>query len=51
MKFVYILESEQGQHFYVGVTDDTAARLLAHNAGHVAHTSKFRPATPNVYRL
>jgi predicted GIY-YIG superfamily endonuclease len=43
MKFVYILESEVGEHFYVGITDDVRARLKAHNSRSVAHTSKFAP--------
>jgi predicted GIY-YIG superfamily endonuclease len=45
MKYVYILESGNGRHFYVGITDDTSSRLQAHNAGKVSHTSKFRPWT------
>jgi putative endonuclease len=40
MKYVYILESLDGEHFYVGVTDDLPAWLLKHNAGEVPHTSK-----------
>jgi putative endonuclease len=43
MKFVYILESLDGDHFYAGMTDDVPARLAKHNAGEVLHTSKFRP--------
>ena len=43
MKFVYVLQSECGEHFYVGVTDDVSARLAIHNSGSVAHTSKHRP--------
>ena len=43
MKYVYILESVDGEHFYVGLTDDLRARLAKHNAGEVPHTSKFRP--------
>ncbi|MDB5626581.1 MAG: nuclease family protein [Tardiphaga sp.] len=43
MKYVYILESLDGEHFYVGLTDDLRARLARHNAGEVPHTSKFRP--------
>jgi putative endonuclease len=43
MKYVYILESETGEHFYVGITDDFADRLKVHNSGHVPHTSKYRP--------
>jgi putative endonuclease len=41
MKYVYILESLDGLHFYVGVTDDLRKRLEKHNAGEVPHTSKF----------
>ncbi len=46
MKFyyVYILESEAGpKHYYVGFTENLEVRLKAHNAGQVAHTSKYRP--------
>lgn len=44
LKYVYILESETGgPHHYIGMTGDWRARLAKHNAGEVAHTSKFRP--------
>ena len=43
MKYVYLLESLNSEHFYVGVTDDLRARLMKHNAGEVPHTSKHRP--------
>ena len=43
MKYVYILESEIGDHFYVGITDDLRTRLARHNTGDVTHTSKYRP--------
>ena len=43
MKYVYILESLDSQHFYVGITDDLRARLAKHNAGAVPHTSKYGP--------
>ena len=43
MKYVYILESLDAGHFYVGITDDLRARLAKHNAGEVPHTSKYRP--------
>ena len=43
MRFVYILESMDGEHWYAGMTDDVPARLTKHNAGEVPHTSKFRP--------
>jgi putative endonuclease len=43
MKYVYILESLDSAHFYVGITDDLRARLAKHNAGEVPHTSKYGP--------
>ena len=43
MKYVYILESLDSVHFYVGTTDDLRARLAKHNAGEVPHTSKYGP--------
>lgn len=43
MKYVYILESEDTEHFYVGIADDVSNRLRKHNAGEVPHTSKYRP--------
>lgn len=43
MKYVYILESLDAEHFYVGLTDDLRTRLKKHNAGEGPHTSKFRP--------
>ncbi|MGY4300690.1 putative GIY-YIG superfamily endonuclease [Bradyrhizobium sp. i1.4.4] len=43
MKYVYILESLDSGHFYIGITDDLRARLAKHNAGEVPHTSKYGP--------
>nr|WP_249786588.1 MULTISPECIES: GIY-YIG nuclease family protein [unclassified Bradyrhizobium] len=43
VKYVYILESLDSLHFYVGITDDLRARLAKHNAGEVPHTSKYGP--------
>jgi putative endonuclease len=43
MKYVYVLESLNGEHFHVGITDDLRARLTKHNAGEVPHTSKYGP--------
>jgi len=43
MKYVYILESHDSEHFCVGITDDLRALLAKHNAGEVPHTSKYRP--------
>jgi putative endonuclease len=42
--YVYILESlDVADAFYVGLSDDLAARLRKHNAGDVPHTRKHRP--------
>ena len=35
MKYAYILESHDSEHFYIGITDDVPARLTKHNAGAV----------------
>jgi putative endonuclease len=43
-EYVYILESlAPTGGFYVGLTDDLAARLTKHNAGDVSHAAKSRP--------
>ncbi|MFM7374632.1 MAG: GIY-YIG nuclease family protein [Chthoniobacterales bacterium] len=42
--YVYILVSETNPvRHYVGSTADLDARLAAHNAGKVSHTSKYKP--------
>ncbi len=43
MKYVYILESLDSGHFYVGIADDLKDRLKRHNAKQVPHTSKYGP--------
>ncbi len=43
MKHVYLLRSEVGAHYYVGITDDLYAQLKMHNAGKVSRTSKNKP--------
>jgi putative endonuclease len=44
MQYVYILRSQTDpERRYVGTTADLKARLVKHNAGEVAHTSKFCP--------
>ena len=43
MRYVYILESLDSLHFYVGITNDLRARLAKHYAGEVPHTSKYGP--------
>ena len=41
---VYVLRStSEPARYYVGLTSDVAARLAAHNAGHSAHTARYRP--------
>ena len=50
MFYVYILQSSgERERFYQGVTRDLKARLDLHNAGHVSHTSKFKPWTIKNY--
>ena len=43
MKYVYILERTDSEHFYIGITDNLPGRLAKHNAGEVPHTSKYGP--------
>ncbi len=43
MKYVYILHSVEGDHFYVGITDDLRSRLATHNSGAVPHMAKYKP--------
>jgi predicted GIY-YIG superfamily endonuclease len=49
MKYVYILQSTEGDHFYVGVTEDLRTRIQKHNAGDVAHSSKYKPWNLKTY--
>jgi predicted GIY-YIG superfamily endonuclease len=49
LKYVYILQSLDSEHFYVGMTDDLRKRFAWHNAGDVPHTSKFKPWRVNTY--
>jgi predicted GIY-YIG superfamily endonuclease len=50
MKYVYILQCESDStRYYTGLTDNLQARLKAHNAGQVFHTSKFKPWRLNTY--
>jgi putative endonuclease len=51
MKYIYILESLDSEHFYVGITDDPRARLAKHNAGEVPHTSKYGPCKYGPWRI
>jgi predicted GIY-YIG superfamily endonuclease len=49
MVYVYILKSTVGAHHYVGMTADLKDRVSRHNAGEVAHTSKYAPWTLSNY--
>jgi putative endonuclease len=41
--YVYVLRSTKDGQFYVGLTRDLRARLLAHNNGQVASTKRRVP--------
>jgi putative endonuclease len=40
--YILISEADPTRH-YTGYTKDIDARIKAHNAGQVSHTSKYRP--------
>ena len=42
MYYLYVLQSEQNDGFYVGITGDLDHRLAQHNAGFSHFTSKSR---------
>lgn len=41
--YVYILETEDGEHHYVGFTEDLRKRIDDHLSGRSPHTSKYGP--------
>ena len=41
--YLYILESEKDQRFYIGQTEDLVGRLNAHQRGSVRSTKNRRP--------
>ena len=41
--FVYIIQSESNQSYYVGMAMDVHARLKEHNAGKSTYTKTFMP--------
>jgi predicted GIY-YIG superfamily endonuclease len=48
-KYVYILQSNSADHYYIGITEDLRARLARHNSGEVPHTAKHMPWTLKTY--
>jgi putative endonuclease len=42
MHYVYIIQSLDGRHWYVGVTNNIQRRLIEHNTGHSIHTTKYQ---------
>jgi hypothetical protein len=51
MKYVYILESLDSEHFYVGITEDLRVRLAKHNAGEVSHFEIWTLAAEDLHRI
>ncbi|GEM_PF-2224148 len=43
MYYVYVIYSQIKQGYYVGQTEDVAARILRHNNGYESYTSKYMP--------
>ena len=41
--YVYVLQSEKDNNFYVGYTKDLNSRIASHNAGRVSSTKNRRP--------
>ena len=41
--FVYILHSNNGDHYYVGQSDNPQRRLLYHNSVEKGYTARYRP--------
>ena len=43
MYYVYILQSQNDNHFYIGASADVAKRLEKHNSGASKSTKQYRP--------
>jgi len=41
--FVYVLWSETGRRFYIGITEDVHYRLEQHNSGQSRWTARYAP--------
>ena len=49
MVYVCILQSQDGERFYTGITNELRSRLKKHNAGDVPHTRKYLPWNLKTY--
>jgi predicted GIY-YIG superfamily endonuclease len=47
--YVYILETEDTRHHYVGFTEDLRKRLADHNAGRSPYTAKYELSRLKTY--
>ena len=43
MYYLYILQSEINNRYYIGVSNDVQRRLLEHNSGSVKSTAPYKP--------
>jgi len=43
MFFIYLLKSDQGEHFYIGYSANLRRRLSEHHQGKVYSTKRFQP--------
>jgi len=43
MYYVYIIQSQKDESYYVGITEDLKVRLQEHNKGDVRYTSSKMP--------
>ncbi|MBT5808184.1 GIY-YIG nuclease family protein [Candidatus Uhrbacteria bacterium] len=43
MYYVYLLQSEEGEHFYIGYSADLRRRLGEHKGGKVYSTRRYAP--------
>jgi len=41
--FLYVLWSDMGRRFYIGISEDPSKRLLQHNEGLRGWTARYRP--------
>ena len=41
--YLYVLWSEAGHRFYIGISENPQKRLIQHNQGQAGWTARFRP--------